>query len=80
MAKLVVSCSSMGALKAIVRNGRLVLDEPTDLPEGSEVEVALVTEEADPELLAELDASADDEKAGRLVDMKDVIARLGSTP
>jgi predicted DNA-binding antitoxin AbrB/MazE fold protein len=70
----------MGALKAIVRNGRLVLDEPTDLPEGSEVEVALVTEETDPELLAELDASADDEKAGRLADMKDVLARLGSTP
>jgi hypothetical protein len=70
----------MGALKAIVRNGRLILDEPTDLPEGSEVEVALVTEEADPELLADLDASADDEKAGRLVDMKDVLASLGSTP
>jgi len=80
MAELVVSCHSMGALKAIVRNGRLVLDEPTDLPEGSEVEVALVTEETDPELLAELDASADDEKAGRLADMKDVLARLGSTP
>jgi hypothetical protein len=80
MAQLVVSSDSMGALKAIVRNGRLILDAPTDLPEGSEVEVALVTEEADPELLAELDASADDGKAGRLVDMKDVIARLGSTP
>lgn len=70
----------MSALKAVVRNGRLVLDEPTDLPEGAEVEVALVTADVDPELLAELDASIDDEKAGRLVDMKDVIARLGSTP
>jgi hypothetical protein len=80
MAQLVVSSNSMGALRAIVRNGRLILDEPTDLPEGSEVEVALVTEEADPELLADLDASADDEKAGRLVDMKDVLASLGSTP
>ena len=70
----------MSALKAVVRNGRLVLDEPTDLPEGAEVEVALVTADVEPELLAELDASADDEKAGRLVDMKDVIARLGSTP
>ena len=77
---MVVSFRSMSALKAIVRNGRLVLDEPTDLPEGAEVEVALVTDEADPELLAELDASAEDEKAGRLVDLKDVIARLGSTP
>jgi hypothetical protein len=28
--------------------------------------------------LAELEASAEDERAGRLVDMKDVIARLGT--
>jgi len=70
----------MGALKAIVRNGRLILDEPTDLPEGAEVEIAVVIDDSDSELLAELDASAEDEKAGRLVDMKDVIARLGSTP
>jgi hypothetical protein len=70
---------SMGALKAVVKNGRLVLDEPTDLPEGAEVEVAVVLDEDDAELLAELDASADDEDAGRLVDMTTVIARLGST-
>jgi hypothetical protein len=38
----------MKVLKAQVRNGRLVLDEPTDLPEGTEVEVALVGEEALP--------------------------------
>jgi hypothetical protein len=31
----------MQHLKAVVRNGRLVLDEPTDLPEGAEV--ALIT-------------------------------------
>ncbi len=70
----------MEALKAVVRNGRLVLDEPTDLPEGAVVELAVVDDGDDPELLAELDASAEDEQAGRLVDMKDVIARLGSTP
>jgi len=28
-------------LRARVRNGRLVLDEPTDLPEGEEVELVL---------------------------------------
>jgi len=70
----------MGALKAIVKNGRLILDEPTDLPEGAEVEVAVVDDDDEPELIAELTASAEDEKAGRLVDMNDVIARLGSTP
>ena len=30
---------TMQPLKAHVKNGRLVLDEPTDLPEGTEVEV-----------------------------------------
>jgi hypothetical protein len=75
----VVLLMPMEALKAIVKNGRLVLDTPTDLPEGLEVELAIVNDEDDSELLAELEASAEDEKAGRLVDMKDVIARLGTT-
>lgn len=69
----------MSVLKAVVRNGRLILDEPTDLPEGVEVEIAVVLEPEDAELHAELDASEEDEKAGRLVDMKQVVARLGST-
>jgi hypothetical protein len=32
----------MLSLKARVRGGRLILDEPTDLPEGAEVRVAVV--------------------------------------
>jgi hypothetical protein len=32
----------MRVLKAHVRGGRLLLDEPTDLPEGSEPRVALI--------------------------------------
>ena len=32
----------MRALKAHVRGGRLVLDEPTDLPEGTEVGLTIV--------------------------------------
>ena len=32
----------MQALKAHVKGGRLLLDEPTDLPEGAEVQVAIV--------------------------------------
>jgi hypothetical protein len=35
----------MQPLKAHVQNGRLVLDEPTDLPEGSEVEIVLVDDD-----------------------------------
>jgi hypothetical protein len=34
----------MRVLKAHVRGGRLLLDEPTDLPEGSEPRVALIEE------------------------------------
>jgi hypothetical protein len=72
---------SMEALKAVVKNGRLVLDEATDLPEGAEVELAVVHDhDGDNELLEELEASAADEAAGNLVDFDAVIARLGSKP
>lgn len=33
------------ALRAHVKNGRLLLDEPTDLPDGAEVRVALVDDD-----------------------------------
>ena len=33
-----------GALKAKVKNGRLILDEPVDLPEGTEVQLQLADE------------------------------------
>jgi hypothetical protein len=36
--------SAMHALKAHVEGGRLVFDEPTDLPEGAEVEIAVVAQ------------------------------------
>jgi hypothetical protein len=49
------------------------------LPDGTEVELAVVHGEDDPDLLNELKASAEEEKAGRLVDLKGVIARLGTT-
>ena len=42
-------------LKAHVQNGRLVLDEPTDLPEGAEVELAVIDDgEFEPEERARL--------------------------
>jgi len=37
--------NAMRALKAYVKGGRLVLDEPTNLPEGAEVRVALVDDD-----------------------------------
>ncbi len=68
-------------LKARVRNGRLVLDEPTDLPEGDEVELvpADVDDMDDEEraaLRAELQASIAEAREGRLIDAEDVIAEL----
>ena len=38
---------TMQALKAHVRNGRLVLNEPTDLPEGEVVELVSVDDALD---------------------------------
>lgn len=63
----------MHALKAHVKNGRLVLDEPTDLPEGREVElVVLDDEEFHPEerarLLQAIEDGVEDIEKGDYVD------------
>ncbi len=67
-------------LKAHVKNGRLVLDEPTELPEGTEVTLTSADEDRDDEdrarLHAALERSMAQAKAGKLVDADDVIARL----
>lgn len=67
----------MAPLKAVVREGRLVLDAPTDLQEGSVVELAIVDDDVSPELLEDLAVSADDEAAGDVLDFDAAIARLG---
>jgi hypothetical protein len=77
----------MSALKARVENGRLKLDEPTDLPDGRVVELIPLDE-----VLAEggddlddqerallhrsIDESIDDEAAGNVADLSKVIAEL----
>ena len=62
----------MQALKVQVVNGRLKIDEPTDLPDGAEVEVLVIDDDLSPEERAELHASLDraleDAEAGRGVD------------
>jgi anti-sigma factor RsiW len=67
-------------LKAQVRGGRLVLDEPTDLPEGTEVELVTVDDGLDPEERARLDAALErsraQARAGRLIDADAVIGKL----
>jgi len=79
---------TMQSLKAHVHNGRLVLDEPTDLPEGQIVElvradqVALVADEDDLDdeeraaLRRELEASIAEARAGHVVDAATVLAEL----
>ena len=69
----------MQALKARVENGRLKLDEPTDLPEGAEVDVAVLGDDLSPEERAELHASLDraldDSDAGRGMDAFEYLAQ-----
>jgi hypothetical protein len=69
-------------LKARVRAGRLVVDEPTDLPEGTELELLPLDpgdwlDDSDRALLHDaLRESAGDIAAGRLVSAEDVLREL----
>ena len=67
-------------VRARVSNGRLVVDEPTTLPEGTEIELVALDDDLDDEerarLHAALEASEEDFRAGRVVDGEEVIARL----
>jgi len=71
-------------LKARVHNGRLVVDEPTQLPEGTEVNLLPLDpgDWLDPADRAALHhalvASQDDLEAGRLVDAEEVLRELRS--
>ncbi len=72
---------AMQVLEAHVKGGRLVLDEPTDLPEGEVVELVPVDEVAmdDDErerLDAALELSVSQARAGQLVDADEVIRKL----
>jgi hypothetical protein len=65
--------------KAHVRKGRLVLDEPTDLPDGAEVELIAVddmTEDERQELEEALAESENDVRAGRVYPVSQVLDEL----
>jgi hypothetical protein len=75
------------ALKAHVKGGRLLLDEPTDLPNGEEVELVPLDEvlagggdyldaEEREHLHASIDRGIADARAGRTTDAGEVIAKL----
>ena len=70
----------MRALKAQVKGGRVVLDEPTDLPEGAEVELILVDDDFEPEerkqLLRALEEADEEIERGEHMDGFEFIAQL----
>lgn len=66
-----------------VKNGRIVVDEPTDLPDGTPIVVAVeeddlgdLTPEERSELDAVLDAGIADMRAGRVVEGDEIVRRL----
>ncbi len=63
-----------------MKGGRLLVDEPTDLPEGLEVSLALVDDDLTPSERAALEASLDESYAqldrGELDDARAFVAGL----
>ncbi len=75
----------MHVWKARVKNGRLKLDESTELPEGAEVELQLahsekMSEDERERLYASLRRGIADAKAGRVSDMDEFLDELESQP
>ncbi len=70
----------MQPLKAHVKNGRLVLDEPTDLPEGEVVELVPVGDDLDDNDRAALHESIRESieqmERGELIDGEEALAEL----
>jgi hypothetical protein len=71
----------MRVVKARVRDGRLVVDEATDLPEGSEIELLVIPDDdLDPEerarLLQAIEEGARDYERGDHVDADGFLAQL----
>jgi hypothetical protein len=78
-----VYTATVTALKAHVRNGRIVVDEPVDLPDGAEIDVYLYNDAANAMSLKEraaleraLERSLAQADAGDLIEADDVLAEL----
>ncbi len=72
----------MHALKTRVKNGRILVDEPTDLPEGTELDLVpsdddAMTDEQRVELDALLLRAFESARTGKTVDAATVLAELG---
>ena len=75
----------VSAINARVKNGRLVIDEPTSLPEGAEVRLWVVEgDDLDDDERAALHAALreglDDAKRGRTIDADEWAAELRARP
>jgi hypothetical protein len=75
--------ASVTALKAHVRNGRIVIDEPVDLPDGAEIDVYLYNDAANAMSHTEraafeqaLERGLAQADAGDLIEADDVLAEL----
>jgi hypothetical protein len=71
----------MHAVKTRVENGRIKLDQPTNLPDGAEVELVILGgdelgDEERARLHASLERALDDEDAGRVVDADEFLAEV----
>jgi len=71
----------MLAIKAHVRSGRIIVNEPTDLPEGAELDLVVVgnddLDEVDHQALMDsLDRSLDDEDADRIVNVNEFLEEV----
>ena len=62
-----------------VKNGRIMLDEPTNLPDGAELEILVLDDDLSADeraaLHASLDRALDDSEAGRGMDAADYLTQ-----
>ena len=84
----------MHALKVRVENGRYIIDEKAELPDGTELYLVPANEQADQllmeddgltgeerdEVSAMIEESFEDEAAGRMKDFSEVLATLQTQP
>lgn len=76
-----IGSMAMHALKARVQNGHIVLDEPTDLPEGTELYLVPEMDDAERAALEQaLEEGERDIEAGRVHGLADVLTELRKTP
>lgn len=79
-------CSqAMQVIRTSVRNGRIVVDEPTTLPDGHEVELCVLnddgmSEEERQRLHASIARGIRDGRAGREMDLDSFVDQLDAEP